>query len=102
MGGTCGSGIVSCQANVIGMREVRGMCTCLARGGVGVEEGIGLYQSCGNRGSVGRVSVLRWCRWGWDRRVRWCYVCVTCESGFLVHMAGPCICILCQADTCTS
>ena len=25
----------------------------------------GLYQSCGNRGSVGRVSVfwLRWCGW---------------------------------------
>ena len=28
--------------------------------------GFGLYQSCGNRGSVGCVSVfgLRWCRWG--------------------------------------
>ena len=28
--------------------------------------GIGIYQSSGNRGSVGRVSVfeLRWCRWG--------------------------------------
>ena len=27
--------------------------------------GSGLYQSCGNRGSVGRVSVfwLRWCGW---------------------------------------
>ena len=23
--------------------------------------GFGLYQSCWNRGSVGRVSVLRWC-----------------------------------------
>ena len=38
------------------------MCMCLARGGVGgeVDEriGFGLYQSCGNRGSVGRVSVL--------------------------------------------
>ena len=28
--------------------------------------GFGLYQSCGNRGNVGRVSVfwLRWGRWG--------------------------------------
>ena len=28
--------------------------------------GFRLYQSCGDRGSVGRVSVcwLRWCRWG--------------------------------------
>ena len=27
--------------------------------------GFGLYQSCGNRGNVGRVSVfwLWWCRW---------------------------------------
>ena len=27
--------------------------------------GFGFYQSCGNRGSVGRVSVfcLWWCRW---------------------------------------
>ena len=24
----------------------------------------GLYQSHGNRGSVGRVFALRWCRWG--------------------------------------
>ena len=24
--------------------------------------GVGLYQSCGNRGSVGRVFGLRWCR----------------------------------------
>ena len=24
---------------------------------------IGLYQYCGNRGCVGHVSVLRWCRW---------------------------------------
>ena len=32
-------------------------------------ERIGFYQSCGNRGSVGRVSVfwLRWCRWGMCR-----------------------------------
>ena len=42
------------------------MCMCLARGGEGGERiGFGVYQSCGNRGSVGRVSVfwLRWCGW---------------------------------------
>ena len=51
----------------------------------------GLYQSCGDRGSVRRVSVflLRWC--GWCRgigpgsgAVGWCYVCVRCESGISV------------------
>ena len=26
--------------------------------------------------------------------VGWCYVCVICESGFFVSMAGPGICIL--------
>ena len=31
-------------------------------------------------------------------RVGWCYVCVCCESGFSVYMAGPGICILCYAD----
>ena len=37
---------------------------CMARGGVGgVDERIGLYQSCGHRLSVGRVSVLRWSMW---------------------------------------
>ena len=34
--------------------------------------------------------------------VGWCYVCVRCESGFSVKMAGPGICVLCLADTCTS
>ena len=34
--------------------------------------------------------------------VGWCYVCVRCESGFSVYMAGPGICVLCLADTCTS
>ena len=58
--------------------------------------GFGLYQSCGNRGSVGRVSVfwLRLCAWCWREVGRgigpgsgglgWCYVCVSCESGFSV------------------
>ena len=61
-----------------------------------MDERIGLYQSYGNRGSAGRVSVfgLRWCvmcRWGVGRwlgpgsaGVGWCYVCVSCESGFSV------------------
>ena len=44
------------------------MCMCLARverGVVNERIGFGLYQSCGNRGSVGRGSVfwLRWCGW---------------------------------------
>ena len=31
----------------------------------------------------------------------WCYICVRCESGLSVYMAGPGICVLCLADTCT-
>ena len=85
---------------VRGVGGVCNMCMCLARGCVGgegwrVDEriGFGLYQSCGDKGSVGRVSVfwLRWCRWGVGRGlgpgsgvVGWCYVCVRCESGFSV------------------
>ena len=48
--------------------------------------GFGLYHSCGNRGSVGCVSVF-WLQWGvgrvWTRvwRVGWFYVC---ESGLSV------------------
>ena len=34
--------------------------------------------------------------------VGWCYVCVRCESGISVKMAGPGICVLCLADTCIS
>ena len=44
VGGTCGSGIVSIAADVLGMRGVGGvceMCMCLARGGVGGEGGSG-------------------------------------------------------------
>ena len=29
----------------------------------------------------------------------WCYVCVCCESGLSVLMAGPGICILCSVDS---
>ena len=61
--------------------------------------GFGLYQSCGDNGSVAHVSVfwLRWCGWcGWCRwgvgrglgpgagAVGWCYVYVRCESGLSV------------------
>ena len=53
--------------------------------------GFGLYQSCVERGSVGRVFVfgLYWCMWGVGRGLDpglegWCYVCVSCESGFFV------------------
>ena len=34
--------------------------------------------------------------------VGWCYVCVRCEYGFSVYMAGPGICVLCLEDICTS
>ena len=40
-----------------------------------------------------------WGRWGVSRGrgpvsggVGWCYVCVSCESGFSVSLAGPGIC----------
>ena len=32
--------------------------------------------------------------------VVWCYICVRCESGLAVLMAGTGICVLCLADTC--
>ena len=88
---------------------------CLARGGVG-GEGVewmrfGLYQSCSTGGvldvclcfgcgSVGGVSG-EWVG-GLDQGLGWCYVCVRCESGFSVYMAGLGICVLCLADTCAS
>ena len=58
--------------------------------------GLGLYQSCQNKGSVGHVSVFGfrwcgWCRWCVGRGlgpgsggVRWCYVCVICGPGLSV------------------
>ena len=55
-----------------------------------MDKSIGFYQSCGNRESVGYVSVFG-LRWGVGRglgpgsgRVGWCYVCESCESGFCV------------------
>ena len=72
MSGTRGSGVLSSTGDVLvrGVGGVCDMCMCLARGGVGGEGGewmrelgLGLYQSSGDRGSVGHVSVfwLRWC-----------------------------------------
>ena len=103
MSGTRGSGGLSSTGDVLEISVVRcvggvcDMCMCLARtvwverGCVDERIGFGLYQSCGDRGSVGRVSVLWWCRWGvaWglgprSGAVGWCYVCVRCESGFSV------------------
>ena len=53
-------------------------CVCVWLGAVWVERGcvdeiigVGLYQSCGDRGSVGHMSVFLlgcgWCRWGVGR-----------------------------------
>ena len=89
------------------------MCMCLARGGVrkvgvsGLQDWVWYLPILEEQGKVGYVSVfwLQCCGWCWGRvggrleswfgRVGWCYVCVCCESGFSVLMAGPCICILC-------
>ena len=58
----------------------------------GEKIGFGLYQSCGNSGSVGCASVfgLRWCGWCWGGGGS---VCVDCarvwEGGVLL-----CLCVL--------
>ena len=71
VGHVCGTrvlGIVSSAADVLGMSVVRGMrgvggvCVWLGaaweeRGWVDYRIGFGLYQSCGNRGSIGCVWV---------------------------------------------
>ena len=91
--GTCGSGIVSSAADVPWMSVVRGMGgvggVCKICMGLDDMIGFGLYQSCGIRGSVGRVCVfgLRCCGWGVCRSLEpgsggWYYLCVSCESGF--------------------
>ena len=48
--------------------------------------GFWLYQSCGNRGSVGCGGVGGEWVGAWTRfwRVGWYYVLVSCESGFSV------------------
>ena len=82
VGGTRGSGIVSSTADVLWMsvgHRMRGvggvceMCMCLARGGVGGEDGEwmrGLGLGFINRVGTGGVSDVctdrwcGWCRWG--------------------------------------
>ena len=66
--------------NPVGTGGVLDLCLCFGCGGVGGEW-------------VGALD---------QGRERWSYVCVWCESGFSVYMAGPGICVLCLADTCTS
>ena len=50
----------------------------------------GLCFGCGGVGGVGGEWVG-----GFSHSLRGCYVCVCCESGLFVLMAGPGICILC-------
>ena len=49
---------------------------------------------CLGCGSVGGEWVGGMVLGPWSRRVGWCYVCVSCESGLFVYMAGPGICVL--------
>ena len=58
MSGTRGSGVLSSTGDML-VRGVGGVCDmCMART-VWVERiGFGLYQSCGDRGSVGHVLVV--------------------------------------------
>ena len=98
---------------VIGVGEVCDMCMCLAQDGVGDIEGewvtgldLGFTYSggtwgkwdmclcfgCGGVGGIGGEWVGGL---GQGPEGRGCYVCVCCESGLSVLMAGPCICILC-------
>ena len=104
VGGTRGSGIVSSAADVLWMSVVRGMrsvgrvceiCMYLARGGVGGEWmrgfGLGFTNPVGTR-VVLDVGLCFGCggvdgEWvgGLDQGPEgWCYVCVSCESGFSV------------------
>ena len=65
--------------------------------------GFGLYQSCGYRRSVGRVSVLGLLSCGWCAGVWGVGMSLELGSGWvmlcLCEMAGPGICTLCYADT---
>ena len=102
MSGTCGSGVLSSTGDVLvrGVGGVCDMCMCLARGGVGGEGGewkrelgLGFTNPVETGGVLGMCLCFGcgWCRWGVGRglgpgsgAVRWCYVCVRCESGFSV------------------
>ena len=74
MGGTRGSGFVSCADNMLDMSVVRGV---RGVGGVCERIGFGLYQSCRSKGSVGRVSVFGWFGPG-SGRVGWGGVMSVC------------------------
>ena len=102
VGCTRGSGIVSSAADMLWMRgvgEVCEMCMCLARGdigGDGVEWTRGLCLGFTNSVRTGGVLDMCLClscggvggesagAWTWSGGEGWCYVCVRCESGFLV------------------
>ena len=93
--GTRGSGIVSSVADVRGMRGVGGicdMCMCLARGSVGAEgmSGAGdwvwalpILWEQGECWTCVCAAVV-WVGILDQGLERWCYVCVSCESGFSV------------------
>ena len=88
-----GSGCVSSADGVLEMRGPgMGFTNPVGTGGV--------CDVCLCLGGVGGVS-----RWVASFRV-WegglCYVYVCCESGLIVKMASPGICVLCSADTCAS
>ena len=69
--------------------------------------GLGIANPGGTWGKWDNVSVfwLRWCGWYWGEWLfglrqglcgwGWCYICVCCESGLFVLMAGPGICLVC-------
>ena len=87
-----------------GMRGVGGVCEmgiCLARCGVGEGVrglGLGLTNPVGTGGVFDLCLCLGCGGYGLGTgslRVGSCYVCVSCESGFFIYMAGPGICILC-------
>ena len=103
-----GGGVVVVSAYMGG--RVCDMCMCLARGrvvGVGGEwvTGLGLglpileeHEERGICVCVLVVVVLGESGWAVEPksgRVGWCYVCVCCEFGLYVLMAGSGICILC-------
>ena len=97
---------------VRGMRGVGGLCVWLGAAWVETERGEWMRGlDLGFTNPIGTGGVLDVCLcfgcggvggewvWGLDKGLEgWCYVCVSCESGFSVYMAGPGICILCLAD----
>ena len=120
VGVTRDSGIVSSASDVLwmsvvrGMRGVGGVCEmrmCLARGGVGGEwsewmRGLSFTNPVGTGGVLDVCLCLgcsggEWVR-GLDHGLEGGVVLCLCESGFFVYIAGPGICILCQADSCAS